>query len=105
MNSPCYNFWVSACPLWVCSLPDLQTLIEQLLDEEIGIDRDYVYVLIKEVKSTSLGLSQLMKMKNRTDRVCRPHKYERFAAGSNNKNLSLPPIIQFFETRVTIIAY
>ncbi len=50
-----------------CSLPDFQTLIGQLLDEEIGIDRYYVYVLLKEVKSTSLSMSQLMKMKNRAD--------------------------------------
>jgi Lrp/AsnC family transcriptional regulator of ectoine degradation len=48
-----------------CSLPDFQNLISHLLDEDIGIDRYYVYVLSKEVKSTSLSLSQLMKMKNR----------------------------------------
>jgi Lrp/AsnC family transcriptional regulator of ectoine degradation len=50
-----------------CSLPDFQTLIGKLLDEEIGIDRYYVYVLIREVKSAPLSLSQLMNMKNRTD--------------------------------------
>jgi Lrp/AsnC family transcriptional regulator of ectoine degradation len=50
-----------------CSLPDFQTLIGQLLDEEIGIDRYYVYVVISEVKTEPLNLSQLMKMKSRAD--------------------------------------
>ncbi|WP_020680005.1 Lrp/AsnC family transcriptional regulator [Marinobacterium rhizophilum] len=49
------------------SLSDFQALIEQLLDEEIGIDRYYIYVVTKEVKSTSLTLSQLMEIKSRTN--------------------------------------
>jgi Lrp/AsnC family transcriptional regulator of ectoine degradation len=48
-------------------LPDFQTLIEQLLDEEVGIDRYFIYVVTKEVKSTSLTLSQLMDIKSRTN--------------------------------------
>ncbi|NVK41552.1 MAG: Lrp/AsnC family transcriptional regulator [Oceanospirillaceae bacterium] len=47
------------------SLYEFQTLIEQLLDEEIGIDRYYIYVVTKEVKSTSLSLSRLMEIKSR----------------------------------------
>ncbi|GGO81770.1 transcriptional regulator [Marinobacterium nitratireducens] len=47
------------------SLYEFQTLIEQLLDEEIGIDRYYIYVVTKEVKSTSISLSKLMEIKSR----------------------------------------
>lgn len=49
------------------SLHNFQILIEQLLDEDIGIDRYYIYVVTKEVKATSLSLSQLMSIKNRTE--------------------------------------
>jgi Lrp/AsnC family transcriptional regulator of ectoine degradation len=49
------------------SLLDFQALISQLLDEEIGIDRYYVYVLVRDVKSTPLTMSQLLKMKNRSE--------------------------------------
>jgi Lrp/AsnC family transcriptional regulator of ectoine degradation len=49
------------------SLLEFQALISQLLDEEIGIDRYYVYVLVREVKSTPLTMSQILKMKNRAE--------------------------------------
>ncbi|MCH8550850.1 MAG: Lrp/AsnC family transcriptional regulator [Natronospirillum sp.] len=49
------------------SLSAFQCVIQELLDEDIGIDRYYIYVIIKEVKSTSLTLSQLMNIKNRSD--------------------------------------
>ncbi|WP_299198095.1 Lrp/AsnC family transcriptional regulator [uncultured Amphritea sp.] len=45
------------------TLHDFQNLIEQLLDEEIGIDRYYIYVVTREVKSTSLSLSKLLDNK------------------------------------------
>lgn len=49
------------------SLSDFQTFIEQLLEEELGIDRYLIYVVTKEVKSTSLSLSQLMEIKSRSE--------------------------------------
>ena len=48
------------------SLPDFQTLIQQLLDEELGIDRYYIYVVTKEIKSTTLSLSKLMEIKDKS---------------------------------------
>ncbi|SEQ80239.1 transcriptional regulator, AsnC family [Amphritea atlantica] len=48
------------------SLTDFQNLIEQLLDEEIGIDRYYIYVVTREVKSTTLSLSKLIADKARS---------------------------------------
>ncbi|UTW04076.1 Lrp/AsnC family transcriptional regulator [Amphritea atlantica] len=45
------------------TLSDFQHLMEQLLDEEIGIDRYVIYVVTREVKSTSLSLSKLMDSK------------------------------------------
>lgn len=47
-------------------LPDFQALIQQLLDEELGIDRYYIYVVTKEVKSSTLSLSKLMEIKNKS---------------------------------------
>lgn len=47
------------------SLPDFQKLIEELLDEEIGIDRYIIYVVTRTVKSSSLSLSQVIEIKNR----------------------------------------
>lgn len=45
------------------SLSYFQSLIEQLLDEDIGIDRYYIYVVTREIKSSSLSLAQLMELK------------------------------------------
>ncbi len=49
------------------SLQDFQNLIEQLLDEEIGIDRYYIYVVTRDVKSTSISLSKLLDNKRAAD--------------------------------------
>lgn len=49
------------------SLSDFQILIQALLDEELGIDRYYIYVVTKEIKSTTLSLSKLMEIKNRSN--------------------------------------
>ncbi len=45
------------------SLLDFQNLIEQLLNEEVGIDRYVIYVVTREVKSTSPSLSKLWDKK------------------------------------------
>jgi Lrp/AsnC family transcriptional regulator of ectoine degradation len=42
------------------NLTDFQYLIEQLLDEEIGIDRYFIYIVTKQVKSTAPNLSALL---------------------------------------------
>lgn len=47
------------------SLSDFQNLIEQLLDDDIGIDRYFIYVVTREVKSRPLNLAQLIRLKNR----------------------------------------
>jgi Lrp/AsnC family transcriptional regulator of ectoine degradation len=42
------------------SLNDFQNLMEDLLNKEIGIERYTIYVLTREVKTTSLNLSELL---------------------------------------------
>ncbi|HSG03650.1 MAG TPA: Lrp/AsnC family transcriptional regulator [Marinobacterium sp.] len=49
------------------SLSYFQQLVEQLLDEDIGIDRYYIYVVTREIKSTTLSLAQLMELKRREE--------------------------------------
>lgn len=57
------------------SLQDFQLLIQQLLDEELGIDRYYIYVVTKEVKSSTPSLSKLMEIKSRSTTANQPiHK-------------------------------
>jgi Lrp/AsnC family transcriptional regulator of ectoine degradation len=42
------------------SLNDFQNLMEDLLNKEIGIERYTIFVLTREVKSTTLNLSKLL---------------------------------------------
>ncbi len=42
------------------NLTDFQCLVEQLLNEEIGIDRYVIYIITKEVKKTSPNLVTLL---------------------------------------------
>ncbi len=42
------------------NLADFQNIIDQLLNEEIGIDRYFIYVITREVKSTPVNLQKLM---------------------------------------------
>jgi len=42
------------------NLTDFQCLIEQLLKEEIGIDRYFIYIVTKQVKKTALNLVTLL---------------------------------------------
>ena len=49
------------------SLSYFQSLVEQLLDEEIGIDRYFIYVVTRQIKSSSLSLSQLMELKRQDE--------------------------------------
>jgi Lrp/AsnC family transcriptional regulator of ectoine degradation len=42
------------------NLNDFQNLMEDLLNKEIGIERYTIYVITREVKSTSLNLSKLL---------------------------------------------
>jgi len=42
------------------SLADFQSLIEQLLSDEIGIDRYFIYIITRQVKSTSPNLLKLL---------------------------------------------
>lgn len=45
------------------SLNDFQNVMEDLLNKEIGIERYIIYVVIREVKSTSPSLSKLWERK------------------------------------------
>jgi len=45
------------------SLNDFQNVMENLLNKEIGIERYVIYVVIREVKSTSPSLSKLWEKK------------------------------------------
>ena len=42
------------------NLSDFQCLVEQLLKEEIGIDRYVIYIVTKQVKKTALNLVTLL---------------------------------------------
>jgi Lrp/AsnC family transcriptional regulator, regulator of ectoine-degradation genes len=42
------------------NLEDFQALMEQMLNDEIGIDRYYIYIATKQVKSTSSNLAKLL---------------------------------------------
>lgn len=45
------------------SLQDFQDFIEELLDQDIGIERYFIYVVTRSVKSTSPNLPKLMNRK------------------------------------------
>ncbi|NRA14903.1 MAG: Lrp/AsnC family transcriptional regulator [Oceanospirillaceae bacterium] len=42
------------------SLVDFQCLVEKLLSDEIGIDRYFIYIVTKQIKSTPANLSLLL---------------------------------------------
>jgi Lrp/AsnC family transcriptional regulator of ectoine degradation len=42
------------------NLSSFQYLIEQFLNDEIGIDRYYIYIVTKQVKHTSPNLAKLL---------------------------------------------
>ncbi len=43
------------------NLTDFQALIEQLLNAEIGIDRYFIYIVTRQVKSSAPNLSKLLQ--------------------------------------------
>lgn len=49
------------------SLQDFQHFIDQMLDEDVGIDRYYIYMVTREVKSVPIHLPKLMNNKRQLD--------------------------------------
>lgn len=49
------------------SLQDFQDFIDQMLDEGVGIERYYIYMVIREVKSVPINLPKLMNDRRQSD--------------------------------------
>ncbi|GGB30331.1 Lrp/AsnC family transcriptional regulator [Allosediminivita pacifica] len=47
--------------VWALRISDYQTLLDRLLDSDIGIKRYFTYVITKRIKQTHLGIEDLVR--------------------------------------------